>query len=96
MLANPRFCLNGRKRYFYCEANFAVFPSKLLELSGYMLQNFVNWFVGAHPLKLTIFGAYLGGNFLRGQNLAQPTQALFLLRSQYCSFSLEIARTYWN
>ena len=90
MLANPRFCLNRRKRYFYCEANFAVFPSKLLEHSGYMLQNFVNWFVGAHALKLTFFtlGAYLGGNFLKGQNLVEPVQALFLLQSQYCSFSL--------
>ena len=98
MLTNPP---NQRKRYFYYEANFAVFHSKLLEHSGNMLQNFFLYVCRRSGVETCFtLGPILGAIFLKYQNLikiwVQPAQALFLLRNQYYGFSLEIARTYWK
>ena len=60
MLANPP---NPRRHYFYYEANFAVFHSKMLEHSENMLQNFFLTFAGAQVLKLALLWGLFWGQF---------------------------------
>ena len=60
MLANPP---NPRRHYFYYEANFAVFHSKMLEHSENMLQNFFYTIAATQVLRLALLWGLFWGQF---------------------------------